>query len=201
MKASPPESTQAGKTSGGILLLCGSDSPPLFPFGSSYLGHRRKSGIGAGSLPAIGAPGVSDPAHVPQRRAGADLSGLEGITCCFHRLDVTVPADLASLVEFIEAEVGRVDVLINNAGIYLDKGKSILEVGLDEFRKSVETNTFAPLALGRALIPIMIRNGYGRIVNVSSAAGLKRNLRNEGPAYRISKAALNAVTLLLCQAV
>jgi NAD(P)-dependent dehydrogenase (short-subunit alcohol dehydrogenase family) len=139
--------------------------------------------------------------NAEQGRTSADLLAREGIDCRFHRLDVTSPADLASLVEFIEAETGRVDVLINNAGIYLDKGKTILEVGLDAFRKTLETNTFGPLALGQALIPIMVRNGYGRIVNVSSAAGLKRNLYNDGPAYRISKAALNALTLLLCQAV
>jgi len=65
----------------------------------------------------------------------------------------------------------------------------------------METNTFAPLMMVRAFIPMMIAQNYGRIVNVSSGMGEFGDLNNYGPSYRLSKLALNGITLMLANAV
>ncbi len=61
-------------------------------------------------------------------------------------------------------------------------------------RKTLETNIFGPLRLTQAAVPLMRKNGYGRIVNVSSGAGQLIDMGMGFPAYRMSKAALNALT-------
>ncbi|HWN81581.1 MAG TPA: SDR family oxidoreductase, partial [Candidatus Udaeobacter sp.] len=126
-------------------------------------------------------------------RAAADLATGEIVP---HQLDVTDPRSIARL----ERELDRVDVLINNAAVYLDEGRSVLEVEPEVFRVTYETNLIGPLALCQAFLPGMIERGYGRVVNVSSGAGEFGSMRDDTPAYRVSKAALNALTLILADA-
>ena len=93
------------------------------------------------------------------------------------------------------------DVLYNNAGIMIDEGGLrpgyVFDTDLKTVRKTLETNTLAPLRLCQVLIPLMRKNGYGRIINISSIMGQLEDMGGEAPAYRISKTALNAVTKLL----
>jgi NAD(P)-dependent dehydrogenase (short-subunit alcohol dehydrogenase family) len=76
-----------------------------------------------------------------------------------------------------------------------------LELDLAVLRQTMETNVYGPLRLSQALIPLMQRHGYGRIVNVSSQAGRLSNPQPDGLAYRTSKAALNMVTRVLAKGV
>jgi NAD(P)-dependent dehydrogenase (short-subunit alcohol dehydrogenase family) len=64
-------------------------------------------------------------------------------------------------------------------------------------RETVETNVYGPLLLCQALVPLMERNGHGRIVNVSSGMGQLSDMGSGNPAYRLSKTALNAVTAMV----
>jgi len=114
------------------------------------------------------------------------------------RLDVTDGLSVATAVEEIARRHGRIDILVNNAAILIDGPggfrSSLFELKADTARQTFETNVLGPLRLTQAVVPIMQRNGYGRIVNLSSGAGQLSDMRSGFPAYRMSKAALNALT-------
>jgi NAD(P)-dependent dehydrogenase (short-subunit alcohol dehydrogenase family) len=121
-----------------------------------------------------------------------------GLPVTFCRLDVTSARSIAALAAFVTAEFGRVDILINNAGIMIDPhGSRLLDSKLETYRDTLETNVLAPLALTQALLPLMKKQNFGRIVNVSSSLGQLSDMGTGTPAYRISKAALNALTRIV----
>ena len=128
-------------------------------------------------------------------RAARQLTndGFENITFC--HLDVLDQNDIDRIAYKIEQEHGQLDVLINNAAILYDYSQTAIAADLEIVNQAFATNLFAPWRLCKAFIPIMRKNKYGRIVNVSSLAG-SLHYMNEGgtPAYSISKAALNALT-------
>ena len=115
-------------------------------------------------------------------------------------LDVTDQAGVERAMHSIDDRFGRLDVLVNNAGILVDEGKVASTVSLDLVAKTLETNLLGAWRLSQAVIPRMRRGGYGRIVNVSSGMGTLDDLERSGgawPAYRLSKTALDAMTILL----
>lgn len=102
------------------------------------------------------------------------------------------------LATHVHARFDRVDVLVNNAGVSLDRGVSALRVSLDVVRETMDVNTYGALRMCQALIPLMRERGYGRVVNLSSELGsLARMNEGERLAYRMSKVALNAMTRVL----
>ena len=134
----------------------------------------------------------------PARGADAvEALAQEGLATIQHTLDVTRPEDIEAAREFVQSTCGRLDVLVNNAGIYLDEAASVLDVSLTNIRRTLETNFYGPLLLCRAFAPLMRRQRYGRIVNVSSGYGALSEMGAGAPAYSISKAALNALTRIL----
>jgi NAD(P)-dependent dehydrogenase (short-subunit alcohol dehydrogenase family) len=131
------------------------------------------------------------------------------------QLDVTDAASITAAAERISSEIGRLDVLINNAaisntnwkpGVPIEEyAKTTLpsNVSLDEMRAVWETNVFGVLAVTQAMLPLLRETPGARVVNVSSAAG-SLTLNSDpafpyrsifGPVYPASKTALNAVTL------
>lgn len=110
------------------------------------------------------------------------------------KLDVTDLNDIAFVERFVNRSYGRLDVLVNNAAVYLDEGVSFLDVQPGEFEMTMQTNLYGPLYLCREFVPLMRRHNYGRIVNVSSRLGSLAGMGGRTGAYRISKAALNALT-------
>ena len=72
-----------------------------------------------------------------------------------------------------------------------------LQSDIDKIKETMETNVYGPLRLCKALVPIMRKNNFGRIVNVSSGAGAFSRMTTGRPGYRTSKTALNVVTKLL----
>ena len=121
-----------------------------------------------------------------------------GLDVEFHRLDVTSCRSIHACIAAVGEKRGRIDVLVNNAGIMIDpRGSRFLDSKLDTYRDTLETNLFGPLQLAQAVIPLMKANGYGRIVNVSSGLGQLAEMGSGTPAYRISKAGLNALTRIL----
>lgn len=121
----------------------------------------------------------------------------EGLDARFHTLDVADPESARKAVAFAAAELGRLDVLVNNAAIALDHKLSVLDVDPGVVQRTFDTNFFGALRLCQAAIPLMQRNGYGRIVNVTSARGSFAKLGKGGPSYRMSKTLLNALTVIL----
>lgn len=121
----------------------------------------------------------------------------EGLDADFHRLDVTDQTSVRRLVKDVADRIGRADVLVNNAAIYVDRGLSAVEVDLALVRQTMETNFYGPLRLCRLFVPLMQRHGYGRVVNVSSRMGSLHHMGGRALAYRTSKTALNALTRVL----
>jgi len=128
------------------------------------------------------------------RRAVAKLDSGDNIV--FHRLDVTNSKDIASLRDWIVKTYGRLDILINNAGVYLDEGISVFDLDEKTMRHTLEVNFYGAFHMCQAFVPLMRKNGYGRIVNISSGYGAMSEMGGNVAAYRISKTALNALTLI-----
>lgn len=121
----------------------------------------------------------------------------EGLTVSVVRLDVDEEAAARRAVAEVTKAFGACDVLVNNSAVLIDKGGfegSLLDLSVETLRKTMETNLVGPLRMIQAVVPGMREKGYGRIVNLSSGAGQLSDMRSGFPAYRMSKAALNALT-------
>ena len=130
-----------------------------------------------------------------------------GPTVRVVQMDVTDDLSIAAAVD----EVGELDILINNAGV--NPGvEDINDTGLEQLRNAYATNVFGLVAVTQGFLPALQRSARPRIVNVSSGTGSLtwsgspnpqfdwERARGSGLAYRSSKAAVNAVTLLTAQA-
>ncbi|HEX6113284.1 MAG TPA: SDR family oxidoreductase [Geminicoccaceae bacterium] len=122
----------------------------------------------------------------------------EGLDVRHHPLDVADDDGIARLAAFVRSEFGRLDILINNAGIVRgrdeprERAMKPFEATPPGLREVLATNLIGPFLLCQALIPLM--RGSGRVVNVSSGMGQLCDMGGDFPAYRISKAGLNALT-------
>ncbi|HYB13002.1 MAG TPA: SDR family oxidoreductase [Myxococcota bacterium] len=134
-------------------------------------------------------------------REAAHTLANEGLDVLFHALDVTSARSVAAVARFGELEFGGIDVLVNNAGVMLDSrspsASGVLPTELGAFERTYDTNVLGPVRLCQALAPGMRARGFGRVVNVSSGLGQLADMRGGWPAYRSSKAALNALTRML----
>jgi len=115
-------------------------------------------------------------------------------------LDVTSLDSVRACARDVVGRVGKVDVLVNNAAVLIAENSELLETPADVFRRTFETNVHGVLMVCQAFVPSMVRRGYGRVVNVSSAAGQLSSMGTYAPAYSVSKAALNALTIQLAGA-
>src|SRR3954463_7189178 len=116
--------------------------------------------------------------------------------------DVTETDKIEKLASTLRGEFGKLDVLVNNAGVYLESGRassesSVFKVEPDTVLKTFEINTLGPLRMVQALIPLLRESPAGRIVNVSSGMGQLSEMQGTAPGYRISKTGLNALTRVL----
>jgi len=130
--------------------------------------------------------------------AADDLVG-QGLEVIFHPLDITDGSSVEALAAFVRERFGRLDVLVNNAGVFPDPrpgsaGSSVFEADLDLVRQALEANTLGALRVCQALIPLM--EGRGRVVNVSSGMAQLSEMNGGCTGYRLSKTALNAVTCM-----
>jgi len=117
--------------------------------------------------------------------------------------DVNNPKDVAAMAQRLEDAYGQVDVLVNNAAVAPDLNKrwSDVEGGVEGeiglIRDTLETNVLGAYRVTRALMPLIRRSAAPRIVNVSSRKGCMGLMAADSTGYRASKAALNALTLIL----
>ena len=87
--------------------------------------------------------------------------------------------------------------MVSNAAILYDTWQNAFNADLEVVNQALTTNLFGPQKLSQVCIPLMKRNKYGRIVNVSSGAGSLNYMAGGTPAYSVSKAALNAFSRIL----
>ncbi len=120
----------------------------------------------------------------------AAASALGGGVRAVALADPDAPAQLRD-------DVGRVDALVNNAGVHYDTWQGALDADWPIVREAFETNLFGAWRMAQAFAPLMREAGWGRIVNVSSGAGSLASMGAGTPAYATSKAALNALTRVL----
>ena len=113
------------------------------------------------------------------------------------QMDVTKAETITAAERTITAQLGPVDVLVNNAAVLLGENDDVLSISAEEYRLSFETNVLGAVEVCRVFAPNMSRRRYGRIVNVSSGAGQLARMSDYAPAYSVSKAALNAFTRIL----
>jgi NAD(P)-dependent dehydrogenase (short-subunit alcohol dehydrogenase family) len=112
------------------------------------------------------------------------------------RLDVTDQAAIDAARDRIASDPGRLDSLVNNAGVYGDP-VGAADYDLEGAHEVLEVNTFGPWRLIEAFLPLMRESPQPRIVNVSSGAGQLSDMNGSRAAYRVSKAGLNALTRTL----
>ncbi|MBI3542801.1 MAG: SDR family oxidoreductase [Deltaproteobacteria bacterium] len=119
----------------------------------------------------------------------------------FFPLDVTDARSIDKLAHYVDGEFGRLDILVNNAGIFPDDtaNESAFAAKVETLQRAMETNVYGPFLLCQKLIPIMKKNEYGRVVNLSSGMGQLSEMNGGYPAYRVSKTALNALTRIFSE--
>lgn len=145
------------------------------------------SGIGRATALRLGRAGWTVYATARRVESIADLAEAG---CTTMALDVTSEDSIRQAVESIEAEHGAIGVLVNNAG-YSESG-AIEEISGDRLRRQFETNVFGVHRLVQLVLPGMRRQGWGKIVNLSSMGG--RLTFPGGGAYHASKYAIEALS-------
>ncbi len=134
---------------------------------------------------------------VEKGQAAAERLRASGWHVSFQPLDVTQPESIRDAVEAVYTQFGRMDILINNAAVLLGYTTPGLQFPIPLIRELMEVNTYGPLLMCQAVIPVMQQQNYGRIVNISSRAGQLTSMGGGSLGYRMSKAALNVITRVL----
>jgi NAD(P)-dependent dehydrogenase (short-subunit alcohol dehydrogenase family) len=129
--------------------------------------------------------------------AAEELAAQTGGVVRGVELDVSSPRSIAAGAGWVREEVGRLDVLVNNAGVGLDFGVSGTAPDFDVIQQTLETNFFGAYRLTVAVLGLLRASSHPRIVNVSSGMGGVAEMGGWSPGYRVSKAALNATTRIL----
>lgn len=115
-----------------------------------------------------------------------------------YKLDVTSQSDIDRLFEFIKNEFGRMDVLINNAGIFSEA--DILSLDVQRAKEVFDTNVWGPFNMIQRFIPLLQKSADPRIINISSTMGAREQLLTDYAAYRLSKYTLNGLAIMLTEA-
>ncbi|MFD7728920.1 SDR family oxidoreductase [Kitasatospora phosalacinea] len=165
-------------------------------------------GIGketARGLAALGATVLIGARDAGRGEAAAEELRAGGADARFVPLDVTDEDSVRAAAEHVDATFGRLDVLVNNAGIAVGHRKPS-ETSAATLREVYETNVFGVVAVTNAVLPLLRRSAAGRIVNMSSELGSVAHMADPGSPwsaytalllpYCTSKSALNAVTVL-----
>lgn len=125
-----------------------------------------------------------------------DALRAEGLDVEFYILDTADENSIKHFAAELSAKYDTVDVLINNAGILLNRN-NIFGVKIEDVRKTFDVNFFGPLMIIKALLPFLQKSREAKIINLSSIMGQLSGMSGTHLAYRTSKTALNALTVTL----
>jgi NAD(P)-dependent dehydrogenase (short-subunit alcohol dehydrogenase family) len=131
--------------------------------------------------------------------AAADIQAAGG-KAAFLPLDVSDSASVRAAARQFTEHAGHLDVLINNAAIYPDKGLTILTIPRERLAATFQTNVFGPVEVVQAFLPYLRKANQARVINVSSGYGQLDGLSADVPSYCLSKLALNGITIMLAEA-
>ncbi|WP_338443798.1 SDR family oxidoreductase [Bacillus spizizenii] len=160
--------------------------------GNRGIGYELAKQLGVNGFKVILAS--RDPVLGPEAAQKLRASGLD---VSFVLIDVEDQESIRQAVITVNEQYGRLDVLINNAGVYLDKNEKLLYMDPSILEKTMAINFFGAYHVMRPFIPLMEKQGYGRIINVSSEYGAVSEMSDQGVgAYKLSKLALNGLTRL-----
>lgn len=120
-----------------------------------------------------------------------------GLSVSHHQLDVTDPASVSRAFATIGHDHDRLDVLVNNAAVAIDRNRPAAFADIELVTATLNANITGTWRCCTAAIPEMQRHNYGRIINVTSHMATTSRLAKGSPAYRVSKAGLNALTQVL----
>lgn len=133
-----------------------------------------------------------------ERAAEALRGAVPGATVRATGLDVTSAEQARAAAEFVRAELGRLDTLVNNAAILLEHTlPGALAIDPEIVRVTFDTNALGVLRVSQAFIPLLRESGGGNLVNVSSGLGAMATMAGRFTGYRLSKVSINALTLML----
>ncbi|ONK13220.1 SDR family NAD(P)-dependent oxidoreductase [Streptomyces sp. MP131-18] len=121
----------------------------------------------------------------------------DGLAASAHQLDVTDPVSVARAAADTANQLGRLDVLVCNAGVAIDRGQPASSPDFEKVRATLEVNLLGAWRCCAAAIPEMRKHDYGRIVTITSHLGSITTMADTNVGYRVSKAGLNALTRIL----
>ena len=134
-------------------------------------------------------------------KALEEIQGRRGQGIAFV-LDVNDTKNVKRFVDKVVKEYGAPSILVNNAGVYPESTDSkVVDTPTSMWRETFETNVLGAVRMCREVVPHMAKLRTGRIVNISSGLGQLHQMGEGSPAYRVSKAALNALTRTLASEV
>jgi 3-oxoacyl-[acyl-carrier protein] reductase len=169
-------------------------NPPHRHDGRVALVTGASRGIGKAVALALAECGASVAVNFRSRagEAAAVVAAIEakGGRAVAAAADVSVAADVAAMIAAVTARLGPVDLLVNNAGVAIQRG--IDDLSEEDFDRTIATNLKSAFLCTRAVIPGMRERGWGRIVNISSGAA--RGAGVVGVHYNASKAGLEGLT-------
>jgi NAD(P)-dependent dehydrogenase (short-subunit alcohol dehydrogenase family) len=114
-------------------------------------------------------------------------------------LDVSDDRSIAQAIATLTQQIDRLDVLINNAGVYPDKQIDSLTISRELLNTAMQTNTFGVISMVQACLPLLEKSSDARIINLSSGMGAFDSLTTTATSYSLSKLALNGATVMLSQ--
>jgi NAD(P)-dependent dehydrogenase (short-subunit alcohol dehydrogenase family) len=138
--------------------------------------------------------------EVPDGQKAVEMLGHAASQASFLLLDVRDSASIHEAARAFSRMTDRLNVLINNAGIYPDEGVDILTISRDQLTATFQTNTFGPVIVTQAFLPFLRQARRARVINVASGYGQLAGLSPEAPSYCLSKLALHGVTVMFAEA-
>jgi NAD(P)-dependent dehydrogenase (short-subunit alcohol dehydrogenase family) len=114
-------------------------------------------------------------------------------------LDISSDRSIEQAVASLNQKIDRLDVLINNAGIYPDQNVNILTISRELLDTGMNTNTFGVIRMVQTFLPLLEKSQDARVINISSGMGSLDGLTTTAPSYCLSKLALNGATIMLAQ--
>ncbi len=156
-------------------------------------------GIGRQIAAELCARGFKVQIGARKHEAGKKTAEELGSRASFLPLDVSDDTSISEAVRQFSKDADRLDVLINNAGIYPDEGLNILTISRDRLMETFQTNTFGALRVTQAFLPLLEKSERAKVINVSSGYGELGGLSAQVPSYCLSKLTLNGITIMLDQ--